>query len=248
MDSHTLDGFLDGRIQAAQPKKGFRAGHDAVLLAASVPVQSGETALELGAGSGIASLCLASRVPGCRITGVEIDPILAALANENAARNVMQDRVSFLAQDVETLGDEMFDHVFLNPPFHQPSGTPSSDAATDRAKRDVDDALPRWTELALARVRRQGSVTIIFRADREAGVLRAGLGAAATVLPLAPREGEAPKRTLIQLRKGVAADVTRLPPFVLHGADGKPTEAAEAVLRGRSALILAGTSPGLGLA
>jgi tRNA1(Val) A37 N6-methylase TrmN6 len=239
-DTHTLDGFLGGRIQAAQPKKGFRAGHDSVLLAASVPIRGGEHALELGAGAGIASLCLAARVADCRITGIEIDAELAALANTNAARNAM-DSVYFLARDVEAFAREgkIFDHVFFNPPFHQPSGTPSRDASTDRAKRDTDDSLVRWTELALAQLGPKGSVTLIVRADRVEEVLSLAGGAAATLLPLAPRAGEAPKRALLQLRKGNGAPPRRLEPFVLHRADGKSTEAADAVLRGRTALVLA---------
>jgi len=36
-------------------------------------VLGGEDALELGSGAGTASLCLAARVAGCAVTGVEID-------------------------------------------------------------------------------------------------------------------------------------------------------------------------------
>jgi len=53
------DTFLDGRVIARQPQTGFRAGLDAVMLAAAVP--DGANALELGAGAGTASLCLAAR-------------------------------------------------------------------------------------------------------------------------------------------------------------------------------------------
>ena len=95
----TLDRFLGGRIIAAQPGSGFRAGHDTVLLAAAAPVENGSVALELGSGAGIASLCLAARVPGARIIGIEIDPELVRLANENATRNDVADRVSFIVGD-----------------------------------------------------------------------------------------------------------------------------------------------------
>jgi tRNA1(Val) A37 N6-methylase TrmN6 len=95
----TLDRFLGGRIVAAQPSGGFRAGHDTVLLAAAVPAESGSIALELGSGVGIASLCLAVRVSGVRIIGIEIDPELVRLANDNAAHNNVADRVSFLSGD-----------------------------------------------------------------------------------------------------------------------------------------------------
>jgi len=98
----TLDRFLNGRIALAQPVSGFRAGHDSVLLAAAVPAEPGSRVLELGSGAGVASLCLAVRVPGARITGIEIDPDLVRLANENAARNGFADRVSFVLGNAGT--------------------------------------------------------------------------------------------------------------------------------------------------
>ena len=72
--------FLDGRVKVAQSDGGFRSGLDAVMLAAAVPAVSGQTALELGSGCGAASLCLAARIPGLALTGVERDESLAALA------------------------------------------------------------------------------------------------------------------------------------------------------------------------
>jgi tRNA1(Val) A37 N6-methylase TrmN6 len=99
----TLNRFLGGRVIAAQPSGGFRAGHDTVLLAAAVPAENDSVVLELGSGAGIASLCLAARVPGMRIIGIEIDPELVRLANDNAARNTVADRVSFIAGDAATL-------------------------------------------------------------------------------------------------------------------------------------------------
>ena len=72
--------FLDGKVRATQPENGFRSGLDAVMLAAAVPAQAGQTALELGAGVGTASLCLLARVRDLALTGVEIDKNLTALA------------------------------------------------------------------------------------------------------------------------------------------------------------------------
>ena len=54
--------LLGGRVKARQPDQGFRGGHDAVFLAAAVP-GGGASVLELGAGAGSASLCLAARRP-----------------------------------------------------------------------------------------------------------------------------------------------------------------------------------------
>ena len=79
----TIDQFLGGKVTAKQPAQGYRAGVDAVLLAASVPAKAGDTVLELGCGVGVASLCLTARVGGLLVTGVELQPDYAALAAKN---------------------------------------------------------------------------------------------------------------------------------------------------------------------
>ena len=235
----TEDRFLGGRIVCAQPKHGFRAGHDTVLLAAAVPARSGERVLELGSGAGVSSLCLAARVDGADITGVELDVGLVALANANAARNGFGDRVRFIEGDVldfpspsEGEEDRLFDHVFFNPPFHPSSGDISPSVARDRAMRGDDIAL--WMAKAVEMCASGGTVTAIVRADRigELETNAPGL----TVLPLAPHEGEAARRAIVQWRKGGIART--LAPFVLHRANGTPTPEAEAVLRHAGALTL----------
>ena len=86
-DDLTCDDFLGGKLRIWQPRIGYRAGVDPVILAASVPAKPGDTILELGCGVGVASLCIAARVPDVQITGVEIQVDYAALAKRNAREN-----------------------------------------------------------------------------------------------------------------------------------------------------------------
>jgi len=237
--ANTLDGFLGGRLSIAQPRRGFRAGHDTVLLAASVPAPAGSHVLELGSGVGVASLCLAWRVPQLRVTGIEIDPELVALANENAARNGMADGVGFECADAASFGGrELFDHVFFNPPFHPASGEESPSAGRDLAMRDAANAIADWTRSALALTRAAGTVTAILRADRTDEMPAAGDGRGVVLFPLFPRAGEAPERMIFQFRKGSLAPLHLTAGLVLHEQDGRNTEAAEAVLRHGAALAL----------
>ena len=83
----TCNDFLGGRVRLYQPVKGYRAGVDPVLLAAAVPARAGDHVLELGCGAGQALLCLAARVPGLRLTGVELQAAYADLARRNGALN-----------------------------------------------------------------------------------------------------------------------------------------------------------------
>ena len=50
------DAFLGGRIRLRQPRRGHRAGTDAVLLAALAAPREGETVYDLGAGVGAVGL------------------------------------------------------------------------------------------------------------------------------------------------------------------------------------------------
>lgn len=232
----TEDGFLGGRLTIAQPKQGFRAGHDSVLLAAAVPASAGERILELGSGVGVASLCLAARVGDCEIFGIEIDPALVMLANDNARRNALTQRVHFVAGDARQAKFETpFDHVFFNPPFHPDTGQVSPHASRDRATRDTGDAVGTWTERALELVKPGGTVTAILRADRLDDFLKASGKFGVVVLPLLSSVGEEPKRVIVQQRKGERAALRTMTGFPLHEG-GRPTHGAEAVLRHAAAL------------
>jgi tRNA1(Val) A37 N6-methylase TrmN6 len=233
----TLDGFLGGRLQIAQPKKGFRAGHDSVLLAAAVAAEAGSRVLELGAGAGVASLCLAARVPDIELLGIEIDTALVALANANAARNGMASRVRFESGDATNPpGAELHDHVFLNPPFYPPTGQPSPNPARARAMRDSENALSQWMRAALAQAKPGGTVTAIMGAERAQEMLSVNTGA--VLFPLFPRYGQPAKRVIVHMVKGSGAPFRVAAGLILHEPDGRNTEAAEAVLRGGCALRL----------
>ena len=101
----TDDAALGGRLRLLQPRRGHRFGHDAILLAAATPARTGDRIADLGAGVGTAGLALAARVDGARVTLVEIDARLAALAAENAARNGLAGRVDAVALNVSAAAD-----------------------------------------------------------------------------------------------------------------------------------------------
>src|SRR6478672_10491286 len=96
----TEDAVLGGRLVLRQPRKGHRVGHDAILLAAACSARSRHRVIELGAGVGAAGLAVARRVDDLKLTLVEVDPALAALARENAERNGLAERTCVICLDV----------------------------------------------------------------------------------------------------------------------------------------------------
>lgn len=244
------DGFLGGRLLVAQPKAGYRAAMDPVLLAAACPARAGQSVLELGCGAGVASLCLGWRVPGLRLSGLELQPAYAALARENATRNGLELEVheGDLSAPPAVLRAQSFDHVIANPPYFAPGdGTCAADSGRERARREATP-LALWVGQALRRLRQGGQITLIQQADRLADVLGALAGGAGStlVLPIAPRQGRPAGRIIVQACKGGRGTLTLLAPLVLHAApnhqrDGEDlTAEARAILRDGGALPLSG--------
>lgn len=242
------DGYLGGRLRLWQPARGYRAGTDAVLLAAACPACPGETVLELGCGVGTASLCLAARVPDLALTGIERQPGIAALARRNAAEcaaplAVLEADLARLPADIRQL---RFDHVIANPPYFI-GGTTAPDPGRGRARHE-DTPLPLWIDAALRRLHPGGTLTLIQRADRLAVILLAleGRAGSITILPLVARAGREAGRVIVLARKGGRGPLRLLSPFIIHAksshsADAEDlTPAAQAVLREAAALWPAG--------
>lgn len=253
-DGLTDDGFLGGALRILQPAKGYRAGIDAVLLAASVPAAGGARVLEAGMGVGVASLCLAHRAKGAHVTGVELQPELADLARENARRNGLEARIRVIEGDIAAPGAAgaapgglepgTFDHVLANPPFYDPASAalaPNESKALSHAHSHGRGDLADWVRFCCLMARPgEGTVTLVHRADALPDLLRHAekhLGGL-VAFPLWPAAGRGASRVILQGRRGSRAPFRLASGLVLHGAGGGFTEAAEAVLRHGAALPL----------
>lgn len=237
------DHVLGGRLSLRQPRKGYRAGLDAALLAAACDTADGARVLDAGCGPGAALLPAAHRRPLTRFVGVERDPEALALARENICANGLDGRVSALAGDVtqrfSSLGLEPFDAVMSNPPFFDDPAAIRGPAPEREGAYLADGGLEAWTRFMLKAVREGGSLTLIHRADRLADILALmGQGAGSfRIRPVQPFADEPAKRVLVRAIKTGKAPLVLLPALVLHDRDGgKHTAHVEAILRGEADL------------
>ncbi len=240
----TEDAVLGGRLRLRQPRKGHRVGHDAILLSAATPARPDEHAVELGAGVGAAGLALAVRVTRLKVTLVEIDASLAQLAAENATINGLADRVNAVVADVANLdlASGRADRVLMNPPFNDPARqNVSPDPGRRRAHVADIDTLAMWIDAAARLLRAGGTLTMIWRADGLTGVLNTLAPAFGdlAVLPIHPRPEAPAIRVLVRATKASRAPLVLYPALCLSDEIGKPSRAAEAVLRDGETLILA---------
>lgn len=197
----------------------------------------GDTILDAGCGTAAAALCLWARLPGCEIVGVEREAEAARLARANVQANDAGARITIVETEISAYVADRpgtFQHVMMNPPFHEAgSHTASPHAGKAVAHGQCSIGLDGWIKAAATALAPNGRLILVHRADRMGAILQAleGPFGAVRVFPLWPREGQEAKRILVGAIKGRRTLPRLLAGLVLHETEGGYTQAAEAVLR-----------------
>ncbi|MEM9178262.1 MAG: methyltransferase [Pseudomonadota bacterium] len=216
MTDATCDEFLGGRVKVFQPKQGFRAGTDSVLLAAALDDTLSGEGLELGSGAGGTLLPAVARLSAARMTGLEIDPIMVDLSRRGIAANRFEARVQVVegsAAEVPKDWQNRFDLVFSNPPFFESGTIPAPGPGKDGAYLE-SVPLKDWINAMLFALRPKGTFVMVHRAAdlaRILAVLERQSGEIA-VLPVHSYPGTDAKRVLVKARKALRSGPMRLLP------------------------------------
>ena len=212
-DELSNDAFLGGKLKLLQPRTGFRAGIDSVLLAASVTASPGEKVLDIGIGVGAVLFCLMKRVPGLDGTGIELQEEYYSLALRNAEKNGLKANI-FLGDFHSTqnsLNNCNFDQIFFNPPYYsEDSYKKTGNEARELANVERPGTLEKMLSFSLRRCKPYGFITLINRPARLAkilSVLEQGAGDI-KILPIFS-VGDSAIRVIVRARKSAKGE-TRL--------------------------------------
>lgn len=240
----THDAFLGERVIVSQPKKGFRAGIDSVLLAAAVD-DNAVHVLELGAGGGAVACCLLARLPQVNLHLVENNQQALTLLVHNIAQNKFGERTSVINIDINAVGrdrktaglrENHFDVAIANPPYYlSETGTLAHEVAKAASNHMPAADLDNWVKASATSLKANGTIIFIMPASRLDDLLvsftkRFG---AISVLPILPREGEDAHRILVRATKGSKQPLRLLAPLILHEQQGHGFDAmADQIFKG----------------
>lgn len=241
----TDDLFLGGALRIRQPRNGYRAGTDAVLLAASIVPETAAAGpvLDAGAGVGVVGLCVAARCPDARVVLIERDPHLVSLARDNVNRNNLSDRVSVVEADITRATDalertdiksESFAVVLANPPYHDDGRSTAAESRLKAVSHQMpEEALDAWARFMCRMAAPGGRAAMIHKAEALPRILSAfdGRFGAIGVLPIYARAGEPAIRVIVEGIKGSRAPLFLKPGLVLHGPQQDFVPEIEAVFR-----------------
>lgn len=205
-----------------QRSNGLRFGTDALLLAAYVQGCEKLRAIELGAGTGIVSLLLATRRKVASVCCVEIQPAYAALCRRNAEENALADRVSVLCADVRALtaAAGIYDVAVANPPYMKTDVPPCDDGEKQIARHEVHGGIHEFAAAAGRLLRHGGRFFCVYRPDRLvdlfAALRAAGLEPKRMTLVHAAASAP-PSMVLVEARRGGKSALRVTRPLIIGG-------------------------------
>lgn len=234
------DTFLDGRLKVCQSRHGYRFSEDAPILAFhAVPCKPDERILDLGTGCGIMPLVTAFRYPEVRITAVEIQAELAALARNNVKENGFLSRITviegdFLQLPSDQIGPPM-DMVISNPPYRRPhAGRISPQSQRALARHEISVSLDGLIKTMRRFLSAGGRGWIIYPVERLAELMacmQAHHLEPKYLRMIHPRRDRDARRCLLKVVKGGRPGLINGPPLVIYNADGGYSDDMGAMLR-----------------
>ncbi|MBT2583822.1 tRNA1(Val) (adenine(37)-N6)-methyltransferase [Planococcus sp. ISL-109] len=240
-DDERLDYLLAENLRIIQSPSVFSFSLDAVLLArfAYVPKKRGRI-VDLCTGNGAIPLFLSARTES-RITGVELQPRLAGMAQRSVEFNELTSQIDIVEGDVKeipaSLGYEKFDAVLCNPPYfpaHEMSDKNLSEhmaIARHELHLTLDEAVRSASQL----LKQGGKAAFVHRAGRLIDIMaamRANRLEPKRIRLVYPKAGKEANTLLIEGIKDGKPDLKVLPPLIVYGDDGEYTEEVRGLLYG----------------
>ena len=204
----------------------MKIGTDGVLLGAWVDVADAHSILDVGTGTGLVAIMCAQRNAQARVHGIDIVEDAATEAQQNMARTAWCDRLSAEHADLRDYDpDVRFDHIVSNPPFFLT--TLQSPDAT-RAMARHADTLP-YADLVSAAERLltpSGRLSVVLPTECAATFRRVAFERLwlSRITDVVTREGEAPKRTLMEFRLSAKPLMPCADSITVQAKDGSYTE------------------------
>ena len=217
----------------------FPLGADTLALGGFVPVRRGWRVCDLGTGSGIITILMASRHPDCRFAALEIQPEMADMAARSMALNGLTDRVEVRSCDfreaARLYGYGKFSLAVCNPPYGKAGGALLSQTETQRiARHESDCTVDDLAAAAFDLLKTGGRLAVVFPAARAFELMyamRTHRLEPKRIRTIHATPNRAPKLVLIEAVKDGGSMLHWMEPLVLNGDDGQPTEEWKRIYR-----------------
>ena len=204
----------------------MKIGTDGVLLGAWADVAGARSILDVGTGTGLVAIMCAQRNATALVHGIDIAEDAAAEAEYNMSRTAWRDRLSAEHADIRHYNpDVRYDHIVSNPPFFLTS-LQSPDSMRAMARHAATLTYGDLVSAAERLLTEGGRLSIVLPTECAATFRRVAFERLwlRHITDVVTREGDAPKRTLMEFQLSDILLMPRADTLVIQAKDGSYTE------------------------
>jgi len=162
----TIDVLSCCGLSILQKKKGYRYSLDSFLLGAFVDEEPGTQVLEIGSGSGVVSLLLAS-MKGLLVRGVEIQEDMAEMSSRSIHYAGFSDKIRISCCDIRDYSGPRVDVIVTNPPYRPlKTGRINPDSSKAIARHEISLSLDELLQKSHELLRPHGRFYVVYPARR----------------------------------------------------------------------------------
>lgn len=225
-----LDKVPGTPYEIIQDKRLFSYGVDAILL--SFFAKPKGVVMDLGTGTGVIPLRLADDPNIKRIYGVELQEIVAEMAEKSVYLNKLEDKIQILNEDLRKLPESFsrasIDTIVTNPPYMKPGAAlvnPEENHAYSR--HELNCTLEDIMRVSSYLLKPLGKLFMVHRPNRLVDVLvemRSNGIEPKLMTWVYPKPGKPANLFLVEGVKGGRRDLKYGDPITVYGDDGEYTD------------------------
>ncbi len=228
-----IDDLEFNNLKIIQNKNFFCFGIDSVLISNfCTKNKSASNAVDIGSGSGIISILIASKTKTKHIYGIEIQNEVAEMSKRSIELNHLEDKIEILNIDLKDatkyINPNSIDCVVTNPPYMK-NGTGAKNENKQKiiARHEVETTLSEILNISYKLLKDRGEFFMIHRVDRLVDILsemRAQRLEPKEIQFVYPYVNKSPNLVMLRAVKNGGRELKVLDPLVVYKEDGNYTD------------------------
>ena len=185
-ENERIDDLEYNNLKIIQNEKGFCFGIDSVIISDFArDIKNNSIGVDLGTGTGIISILLASKTKLSKVIGIEVQKDVADMARRSVKLNNLQDKIEIVNINIkeifndkseknalEILERDSFDFVVTNPPYKKlETGRINENEYKYISRHEITATLEDFVQVSKYLLKDKGSIYMVHRPDRLVDIL-----------------------------------------------------------------------------
>ena len=220
-----IDDLQYKNLKIIQEKNGFCFGIDSVILADFAKnIKKDSEVVDLGTGTGILGILLCGKTKLKKVTGIEIQPEVANMAERSIKLNSLENKFKIINEDIK----EIINKKYLNPPYKEiGKGVINENEKKLISRHEIKATLEDFIKISAQLLKSKGEIYMVHKPERLVDIIylmRENKLEVKELKFIYSSEGKESNLVLIKAIKGGNKFLKILEPLFIYEKNGKYSE------------------------